>query len=331
LVEAQIALESKLADARELEAHVCFAHIELAERELSQLRAHYQTESERQESDLTRKAATEKSKAQFADDPLERFRARRTAELLELEAQVLKYEQALATSPSPSFEEQQGLADRADRDFARIKELLDDGKVSRLDAIRLNNEFRLIGPERERLVRTELATVEARLQYFEEALTNVEIELLRNSQPDRYEHDLLRERVPSERSAEVEGLLTDLERQHRVILIRRRSALEKLSERASHTLQQITRRLSILDQEYGFIRTQIFWVRDQDPIALATLWQGAREFDYLLKALLHLAEESIKPKLWSGPSGEFMVTSLAALMLPVLLVKLRRTLGGLIR
>ena len=86
VIEAQIALEAKLADVRELEAHVCYAHIHLAERELAQMRARYKAESERQESDLARKAANEKNKAQWLDDPLERFRARRTAELLELEA-----------------------------------------------------------------------------------------------------------------------------------------------------------------------------------------------------------------------------------------------------
>ncbi len=330
VIEAQIALEAKMAGVRELEAFVCYAHIHLAERELAQMRARYKMESDRQESDLARDAANEKNKAQYSDDPVERFAARRKAELLELEAQVLKFEQALATSPAPSFEEQQTLADQADRDFVRIKELLDDGRVSRLDAIRLNNEFRLIGPERDQLVRNEMATVEARLQYFEDALTNVEIELLQNSRPDRYEHDLLRERVPRSRSAEVENLLTELDRQYRLILVRRRLALLKLSERASHTLQQITRRLSILDQEYGFIRTQIFWVRDQDPLAFGTFWQGAREFNYLLKAVLHLAQEATEPNLWSRPSAEFMVVSLPVLILPVLLFKLRRTLGGLI-
>jgi hypothetical protein len=294
------------------------------------MRARYSMESEKQESDLTRAAAAEKSKAGWSLDPIERFRARRTAELLELEAQVLKNEQALATSPSPSFEEQQALADRADKDFARIKELLDDGRVSRLDAIRLNNEFRLIGPERDQLVRSDMALVEARLQFYEDALTNVEIELLQNSLHDRYEHDLIRERVSSERWEEGKALLSDLERQHQVILIRRRAALEKLSERASRTLQQIARRLSILDQEYGFIRTQIFWVRDQDPLAFGTFWQGAHEVNYLIKAVLRLAQETTKANLWGQPSGEFMATSLAVLVLPVLLLKLRRTLGGMI-
>jgi len=95
-------------------------------------------------------------------------------------------------------------------------------------------------------------------------------------------------------------------------------------------LQQVARRLAILDQEYGFIRTQIFWVRDQDPIAVGTFWQGAREFHYLLNALLRVAQETMKPNLWYHPSAEFLVTALAVLALPVALVKLRRVLGGLI-
>ena len=223
------------------------------------------------------------------------------------------------------------MADHADKDFAQIRELLDDGEVSRLDALRLTNEFRRITPERERLVRNEMATVEARLQFFEKALTDVEIELFQDSLHDRLERDLLKERVSAERWTAGETLLLELERKHREILVRRQKALEKLAERSSHTLQQIARRLTILDQEYGFIRTQIFWVRDQDPIAASTFLQCAREFNVLLKDLLKLVEESMKPALWGRPSAEFMATTLAVLVLPVAVVKLRRALGGLIR
>jgi hypothetical protein len=331
VIEAQTALEAKSAGIRELEGHLYHAHIQLAERSLAQMRLHFRAESEKQESNLIRDADDEKNKAQSSDDPLERFRARRMAELLKLEAQVLKCEQALATNPSPSFEEQQTLADHADKDFAQIKELLDDGEVSRLDAMRLNNEFRRIAPERDRLVRNEMAIVEARLQYFEGALTDVEIELFQDSLHDRLERDLLKERVSADHWNVAEILLLDLERKHREILVRRQKALEKLAQQASNTHQQIARRLSILDQEYGFIRTQIFWVRDQDPIAAATFVQAAREFNYLLKALLKLVAETGKPALWTRPSGEFMVIALAVLVLPVGLVKLRRTLGLLIR
>ena len=161
-----------------------------------------------------------------------------------------------------------------------------------------------------------MATVEAQLQFYENALTNVELELLQDSLHDRFEHDLLRERLPSSRWAEGEALIGDLERKHRSLLMRRQRALEKLCDRASHTLVQVTRRLSILDQEYGFIRTNIFWVRDQEPIGLLTLTQGAREFNVLVKGLLRLVKETVKPNLWGQPSGEFLVTALAVLVFP---------------
>ena len=82
---------------------------------------------------------------------------------------------------------------------------------------------------------------------------------------------------------------------------------------AAETLQQVVRRLGILDEEYGFIRTDIFWVRDQDPIGFTTLAKAAREFNYLLYGLLRLAEESVKANLWCRPSAEFLVAGLARL------------------
>jgi potassium efflux system protein len=212
-------------------------------------------------------------------------------------------------------------------DFANIKELLDDGKVSRLDAIRLNNEFRRIGPERDRLLKDEMAKVEAQIQYYENLLTTVELELLQNSMHDRVEHDLLRERLSKERWPEGKALLEELETRRRILLYRRQRALEKLSEAASHTLAQVTRRLGILEQEYGFIRTTIFWVRDQEAIGLETLTQGAREFNVLVKGLLGLVEETVKPTLWGQPSGEFMVTAVGAIVLPLAMLRVRRVLG----
>ena len=89
----------------------------------------------------------------------------------------------------------------AQADFAEIKQLLDDGNVSRLDALRLNNDFRRIGPERERLLRNELGTVEAQLQYYENLLTSVELELIEDSLVDQVEHDAVLERLaPSARA-----------------------------------------------------------------------------------------------------------------------------------
>ena len=46
--------------------------------------------------------------------------------------------------------------------------------------------------------------------------------------------------------------------------------------------------------------------------------------------MLRLAQETTKASLWGRPSAEFMAMSLAVLLLPVPVMKLRRTLGGMI-
>ena len=157
-------------------------------------------------------------------------------------------------------------------------------------------------------------------------MTNVEIDLLQDSLHDRFEHDLLRERLPPSRWAEGEALLAELERKHRTLLVRRRASLERLTDCTSQTLDQIARRLGILDEEYGFIRTHIFWVRDQEPIGLGTITQGAREFKHLVKALARLAQESVRPRHWGRASAEFVTAALAVLGLPIGLIRLRRFL-----
>jgi hypothetical protein len=331
VIEAQLALEAKLAEVRELKVEIYRAHVQIANSTLGPMQSRYKLVEEDQERDLSQAKANEENKAQLSADPLERFRARRTAELMALEILVNRSEQARTISPTPTYEDQKTLADHAEIDFANIKELLDDGKVSRLDAVRLNNEFRRIGPERDRLLRNEMATVESQLQYYENSLTEVELELLQDSLHDRFEHDLLREGLPQARWAEGETLVKDLERKQRLLLVRRRDALEKLAERASHTLQQVVRRLDILDSEYAFIRTNIFWVRDQEPIGLLTITQAAREFNRLVKGMLRLAQETVKPNLWGQPSAEFLVTALAVLALPVALVRVRRMFEALVK
>jgi hypothetical protein len=301
------------------------ARIQILQRALALMQSRYRAAAERQERELKEKAAHEENMALRSEDPLERFRAKQLAELLKLEVQVVKDEQAEATSPPPSLDEQRSLADHTEADFARIKELVDDGQVSRLDAIRLNNEFRRIGPERDRLLRNEMAIIEARLQTYEDALTNAELELFQDSLTDRFRHDLMRERLPRLRWSEGEALLTELEQKHRALLVRRRAALERLTHGTAQTLDQIARRLSILDEEYGFIRTHIYWVRDQEPIGLATLGQAAREFPHVVRALLRLAQEAVMPR-ERRASAEFVTAALAALILPFGLVRLRRSL-----
>jgi hypothetical protein len=330
VIEAQLALEQKLAEVRDLKLEVCRAHVTIAAQTLEPMQERYSVVAADQERDLTQAKTNEENKARSSDDPIEQFRARSTAELLAIEALVVRNEQALVVSPKPRYDDQRTLADRADFDFANIKELLEDGTVSRLDAVRLNNEFRRIGPERDRLIKDEMAAVESQLQYYENTLTSVELELLQDSH-DRFEHDLQRERLPMSRWGEREALIEELARKHKALLRRRQRALEKLSEAASHTLAQVNRRLGILDQEYGFIRTNIFWVRDREPIGLLTLTQGAREFNMLVRGLVRLVREVVNPKQWGQPSIEFVVIAMMALLLPVGLVWLRRMLGARIK
>jgi potassium efflux system protein len=325
-VEAEIALEVKLVAIRDLGLQVGHVQVQVADKTLELLQSHYNAVADRQERLLKEKAAAEESKARRTDDPLERFRARRLVELLDIEAQVVKHEQALATSPSPSLEEQRSLADHAADDFARIKALLDDGRVSRLDAIRLNNDFRRIGPERERLLRNELAIIEMRLQFYEDALTGVELELLQDALHDRHEQELMQERLTPQRWAEAERILAELEQRHRALLTRHRAVLERLTVGTAQTLEQIARRLAILDDEYGFIRTHIFWVRDQEPIGLATVFQGAREGRRVIFGLARLARDAVRTRQWGRASAEFVAAALAALGLPIGLVRARRLL-----
>ena len=110
------------------------------------------------------------------------------------------------------------------------------------------------------------------------------------------------------------------------MLARQKVALGGLVSRAAQTLEQVTRRLHVLEDEYGFIRTHIFWVRDQEPIGLETVARAGRELKRLGKGLLKLAEEAGDRKLWRQPPSEFMTAAVAAVVLPLGLFRLRRLL-----
>ena len=286
----------------------------------------YHKAAELQEQALKQAAAAQENMAREADDPLEQYRARRRAEILELEARVVKNEQALAAGTDPARRNSMPLPTSHEVDFDQIKKLLADGNVSRLDALRLNNDFRRIGPERDRILRNELTSIETQLQYYENVLTNVELELLEDSMADQAEHDAVLERLALERHSQAQIDFAELERSRKAILVRQKDVMTKLVARASETLEQVTRRLRVLDEEYGFIRTHIFWVRDQEPLGLATVQQLERELKRLVKGMLTLTEESSNRKSWAHPSNEFLTAAVAAVILPLGLFRLRRLL-----
>ena len=165
------------------------------------------------------------------------------------------------------------------------------------------------------------------MQFYENSLTTVELELIEDSLADQVEHDAVLERLSPDRHGRAQGEFAILERKHRELLKRQKAALTGLVTRAAQTLEQVTRRLRVLEEEYGFIRTHIFWVRDQEPIGLATAPQAGHELKRLVKGLIKLAEEAGNPAFWGGHlSSEFLTAAAAAVILPLGLFRVRRML-----
>jgi potassium efflux system protein len=318
--------EGPATERAALDLQLIDAHVQLATRTLERMQRRYGLFAALQERNLQQAAASEQKRADRADDPLEKYRARRRAELLELTAQVLKFENALTTNPTPSLDEQRTLADRADREFAEVRALIDDGKVSHLDALRLSNDFRRIGPERTRIVGHELAAAGSQLTAYENVLSSVEMDLINDSRDDRLQHEDLLERLPKPRHAEALALCQQTEAVHLQLLERKRVALEKLAQRAEQTYAQIERRLKTLDDQYGFIRTYIFCVRDQEPIGAVTVAQARRELALLGRSLLVILRECGDRSFWGRVSPEFAVSALALLGMPWPLFRLRRSI-----
>lgn len=324
--EALIALETKRADLAVLNQQVEEAHVALATRTLRLMQTRYQALTDRKERDLKQAAATQQKRADSAGDPLERHHARRMAELLELEALVLKNENAISTPATPSLEEQRSLADRADSELAGIKHLLDDGRVSQLDALRLNNDFRRIGPQKSRIVRNELAAAARQLAFYDNALTGVEFDLFQDQRNDEYEHETVLEQLPPARHAEAKAMFAQIEARHVDLLNRNLAALERLAERAEQTHEQILRRLRLLDEQYGFICTHIFWVRDQEAIGPTALAQGQRDGFLVGRSILRLMLEAGDRRRWGRISAEFVAGALGLVILAWPLVLLYRRL-----
>ncbi len=314
--EVMLALETRRTEVSGLNLQMLEAHVQLAQRTLDGMKDRYKAIALKQEQALHQAAVKEQTRAEQSDDPLERYRARRAATLLELEARVVTNENALATNPPPSYDEQHALAERAESDFTGVKKLLVDGKISHLDALRLNNDFRRLGGERARIVGRDLAAAADRLTRAENALSAVELEMVYDSRDDRFELESLLERVPAARHRQAFSIFEDFERKHLALLARRRTALDKLAERADETHQEVLRRLRILDDHFGFIRTHMFWVRDNEAIGESTLAQAKRELQQLARASLRIGSEVSDPSAWGRLSAEFLSAMVGLAILP---------------
>ncbi|MDR3619391.1 MAG: hypothetical protein P4L85_08580, partial [Paludisphaera borealis] len=325
-IELKITRANKSAEVAVADRKCWIEHLRLGRALLEKMQERFRQLAEADERKLTREAGAEQQKAERTEDPLNRYLAGRNAELLELEASAVKFEQLATAGSTPSLESQRTLAVRAGISLAKIKALLDDGSFSPSDLILLNTDYRRIGPEREKLRRNELAAVERLVRDYANALTSAELELIEDSLLDQVERENLLDALPPARHAKAEAEVAKLEVKHRALLERRRDALRDLYGGVSETLDQINRRLDLLDEEYTFIRTHLFWIRDQDPINLATIGRGAGELQRLAKVSFGLAKETTTPKSWRRLTPEFLATGLLALVLPLGIFRLRGVL-----
>lgn len=325
-LEAEMAFEIKRAKCLVVQLQRAEAHMTVAERTLNLLRTRYKAASDQKESALKTAAAAQEQKAAKSLDPIERYRAKRSADLLELQAQITNYQNELATSPGFSLEEEKKLADAADTDFANIKKLLDDNRVSHLDALRLNNDFRRIGPERERIIKRELNTVVAKLTEYENALSAVEIALISDTRDDRLEYEALLEQIDKSRHAAAEKVCIEMETTHTKLLNELRRVLLFLAARAEQAHDEVNRRLKILEDQYGFIRTHLILVRDREPIGMETFKLAQREIGHVSRGCCRLLGELFDGNRWGRSSVEFKAAFAAALLMPWPLYRVRRRL-----
>jgi hypothetical protein len=221
------------------------------------------------------------------------------------------------------------LAEATITNFAELRDLLDDGNVSPLDALRLKNDFRRIVPERAQIVQTDLATTTAELTQYENALTDAEIDLVNDTRDDRFDRESLLELLPAKRRAEAKAILDDLETRHKALLNRRRNVLQKLARRAEDAHNQVLRRIQTLDDQYAFIRTHIFWIRDVEPLGSATLLHARDDSIRVARALFALAMETGDRALWGKLSADFILALAALFILPLPLLIGQRALDRL--
>jgi potassium efflux system protein len=323
-LELKIERTIKAAEAEAARRAVWIAHSRFGQRLLKSMQERFSRISQDDANDLTKLADAEEKKAEKEEDPLRRYQAGRTADLLKLEAEVVNYERVLAAGAGPSPQEQSGLVGKAAANLERIKGILGEGRLTEYDVLLLNADYREIGPQRDRIRRNELAEVQKLMRDFTNALTSAELELIEDSMVDQVERDALMESLPPQRRNEADRVAAKLEDRHHVLLTRRRDALRKLVESTSETLGSINRRLALLEEEYAYIRTHLVWIRDQEPVSLSTFARAASELHRrVVPGLIKLAEETANPGSWRRTTPEFLAAGLLALTLPIGIFRLR--------
>ena len=230
-LDARIALEARRVDCDAVALKAAEARRDLARRTLDRMRGRFQVLAERKRSDLQRAANAAQSEAGRSGDKLEQYKARRTAELLRLQARIVTEEKSLTADTGPSADEQKRLADRAVKDRDAIKKIVEEGRGGGLVALRLKNDYRRIMAERDLVADGVLPKAEEQLTLNENLLTEAELVLLNDSRDDRVELDSLLESLPRARHDDARRAFETIEARHRELLTKRCDILTKLVDR----------------------------------------------------------------------------------------------------
>ncbi len=325
--KAQIELEKRRVELAGPRRAVISARLDLNKKTLEQLQLRYKAWVETRVTDLAAESERERRRAETLADPLERDRAERNAVVLELESKTQAAENDLAVAEWPVLEEERIAADQAEANLERVRKLLDDGHLSELDAMRLNNDFKRIAPERARIVDKDLRAINVRLAAFGNDLSAVELEIESDVHDERLEMQSLLERLPNSRHNEAVSQFESFDKRIDALLDRRRAALEKLVTRDEQTQQQIQRRIAALDDHYGFIRTHLFWVRDREPLGTSTPARVRREATRISYAFDDLARSMRATPGWTQPSRDFLAIAGLLVALPAPFWLASRRLG----
>lgn len=325
-IAAKIALAGKLSKLTEIRIKVLEINVKTAKLLYDRMNGSYQSALSARQQALKIDAAREQGKAHASDDPIERHRAKRNADLLELEAQNLRDEQRLSSNVYLSHREQAELADKAAAEFDELKKLVDEGRSRGTLAIRLKHEFRKLASIRDAIAKNEIARTEYQLTYLENELTTIEFELLNDARDDQVALDALLESLPPHRHADARRIAESIESRHRVLLEKRRALLERILVHVETAHKEVTRRREILDAKYAFIQARIFWVRDAEPLGKESLVNARRELSGLAAAAANIATEARDRSAWRGASTEFWMALGLVVAGPPLLWRLSRRL-----
>lgn len=324
--EARIDLETRRVAVTEVKAQVLNLKLNLSKMTGDLLRGAYAARLERQKAELKKASAAEEAREARTKDPLEKYRARRNKELFDQQALLREKEQEKAAPAVVSLEDQTKKADDAEKDFQKLKNLVEGGRSSSLVAQRLNNSYRRLSSDRGAINRVELTQVVALLAKYENELTAIELDQLNDDRGDRALRENLLSSLPRSRQNEALKAFAEAEKAHHEVLEKRKIVVMSLEERTEKTRQEILRRVRVLDAQYAFVRTHLFWVRDSQPIGTDAIDRLRVEASDLGRTLLQIAAEPWSRSHWERISGEFVLAGIGLLGLPYALYRIRRIL-----